>query len=87
MITQAIMDFIRDMVVNWISGVNDLSSGVDVLAAGSSIGGVSGQAGHFLALFISPGVWPVIVSAWGVWMAVWLATGLIAIFSRRGKSA
>jgi len=86
MITQAVLDFFRDVIVNWVSGVNSLMSGVDAGSAGAAIGGVAGQAGHFLALFISNGVWPAILAAWGVWLAVWLSTGLIAIISRRGKS-
>lgn len=86
MITQGLMDFFRDVIVNWISGVNGLMGGLDAGSAGAAIGGVADQAGHFLALFISNGVWPALLAAWGVWLAVWLATGLVAIVSRRGKS-
>jgi hypothetical protein len=81
------MDFFRDIIVNWISGVNSLLGGLDPQAAGAAIGGAAAQAGHFLALFISNGVWPAVLVAWGVWLTVWLATGLTAIISRRGKSA
>jgi hypothetical protein len=87
MITQAVLDFLRDVVLNWVSGVGSLASGVGASAAGAAIGGVAAQAGHFLALFISPGVWPAIVTAWGIWLVVWLTTGLIAIVARRGTSA
>lgn len=87
MITQAILDFFRDVLVNWINGVNSLMAGVDASAAGAAIGGVAAQAGHFLALFISNSVWPTVLATWAVWMGVWLTTGLIAILSRRGKAS
>lgn len=87
MITQSILDFFRDVIVNWINGMNSMLSGVDAGAAGAAIGGVAAQAGHFLALFISNSVWGAIVAAWLAWLALWLTTGLIAIFSRRGKAA
>lgn len=87
MITQSILDFFRDLVLNWVTGVGDIAHGVGAGAAGAAIGGVAAQAGHFLALFISPGVWPSIVTAWGIWLAVWLTTGLIAIVARRGSSS
>ncbi len=88
MIAQALMDFFRDVLVNWINGWNGLLAGVDATAAGAAIGGVAAQAGHFLALFIDNGVWVIgIVPAWLAWLAVWLATGLIAIISRRGKAS
>lgn len=87
MITQSLLDFFRDVVVNWINGWNGLLVGVDPGAAGAAIGGVAAQAGHFLALFISNSVWTPIVAAWGAWLTVWLATGLIAIVSRRGKAS
>lgn len=86
MITQWLLNFFRDIVVNWLSGMGTLLGGVDAHAAGAAIGGVAAQAGHFLGLFIAPGVWPAIVAAWGVWLAAWLVTGLVAIISRRGKS-
>jgi hypothetical protein len=86
MITQAIMDFFRDLIVNWVSGMNTLTAGLNPGAAGAAIGGVAANAGHFLALFISSAVWGVLMSALGVWFAVWLVTGLVAIVSRRGKS-
>lgn len=87
MIIQGLLDFVRDVVVTWISGVQTIAGGIDPGAAGAAIGGVAAQAGHFLALFISPGVWPVMVAAWGVWLVVWLATGLVAIVARRGSSS
>lgn len=86
MIIQAILDFVRDVVVNWVAGVAAIAQGAGASAAGAAIGGVAAQAGHFLALFIAPGVWPAIVVAWGVFLTVWLATGLVAIVARRGAS-
>lgn len=86
MIIQAVLDFVRDVIVNWISGVASLASGAGASAAGAAIGGVAAQAGHFLALFVSPGVWPAVVTAWGVFLTVWLGTGLVAIVARRNAS-
>lgn len=87
MITQALLDFFRDVIVNWINGVNSLMVGIDAAAAGAAIGGVAAAAGRLLALFVTNSGWLVILATWGVWMAVWLTTGLIAIVSRRGKAS
>lgn len=87
MIIQAVLDFLRDAVTNWISGFGTLAAGVGAGAAGAAIGGVAAQAGRFLALFISPGVWPVMVGTWVVWLSVWLTTGAVAIFARRNTSS
>lgn len=87
MITQAILDFIRDVVVNWVTGVGTASEGIGAAQAGAAIGGVAGQAGHFLALFVSPAVWPFMVAAWGIWFTAWLTTAVVAIIARRGASA
>lgn len=86
MITQALLDFLRDVVVNWITGTDSLMQGVDAGAAGAALGGVAALGGHVLALFVANSVWPAILSTWAVWLSVWLATGLIAIFSRRTKA-
>lgn len=87
MIIQAIMDFFRDVVVNWINGFGSITGGLDPAEAGSAIGGAAGGAGHFLALFISPSVWPAVAGAWGVWLAAWITTGLVAIIGRRASGS
>lgn len=86
MIIQAILDFFRDGVVNWLRGINIMLEGIPAQAAGAAIGGVADNAGHVLSLFISNDVWPGIATTWGVWMGVWLTTGLIAIIARRFSS-
>lgn len=86
MITQAVLDFVRDMFVNWISGFDSLLTGIDAAAAGAAIGAAASNAGHLLALFIDPGWWSTILAAWTAWIGVWLITGLIAIIARRGKA-
>lgn len=86
MITQSVMDFLRDIVVNWISGIGTIFAGIDMTAAGAAVGGAAAQASHFIALFIAPAVWPAVVAAWGVFMAITLTTAAIAIFTRRGKA-
>lgn len=87
MIVQAIIDFFRDVIVNWLSGMSGLTGGINPAEAGAAIGGVAAQAGHVLALFVSPGVWPAIVGAWTVFLSVWVITGLVAIIARRGASS
>lgn len=86
MIVQGFLDFLRDVVLNWVSGVGTLAAGMGASSAGAAIGGVAAQAGHFLALFISPGVWPAVVTAWGIWLLLWVTTGAIAIVARRAAS-
>lgn len=86
MITQSIIDFFRDLIVSWVSGFNSLLGGIDAESAGAAVGGVADSAGHFLALFIDPSVWPGIVTAWASWLAVWLVTGIVAIIGRRLSS-
>lgn len=87
MIIQAVLDFLRDVILNWISGVGSLAAGIGSQAAGAAIGGAAAQAGHFLALFVASGVWGALVAAWGVWLGVWLTTGMVAIFARRNTSS
>lgn len=87
MILQNIMDWFRDIIVGWMSGINDLMSGFASGAAGSGLGGAMTQAGHVLALFISPGVWGAVFAAWAAWLGVWSVTGLIAVIARRGTSS
>lgn len=87
MIAQAILDFFRDVALNWIGGMNTLASGIDAPAAGAAVGGVAAQAGHVLGLFIDSSVWPILVGTWAVWIVVWLATALIAMIARRFTSS
>lgn len=83
MIGQGLLDFLRDLLVTWIEGADALLGGIDASAAGAAIGGVAADAGHFIALFISPGVWVVVATAWASWLVLWLVTGLFAIIGRR----
>lgn len=83
MIFQSVLDVLRDIVLNWVSGAGSLAAGMGAQAAGAAIGGGAAQAGHFLALFVSAGVWPFLVGVWVVWLGVWLTTGMIAIVARR----
>lgn len=87
MIVQAILDFFRDVVVNWINGTTTILSGLDPNAAGAAIGAVAGPIGNFLALFIAPSWWTAITTAWLLWLGVWLTTGAIAIIARRGSGS
>lgn len=87
MIIQTIIDFFRDVVVNWIAGMNSTTAGINPEAAGSAIGGAAAGGGHFLALFIGPDVWGAIVTTWGIWLAVWITTALVAIIGRRASGS
>lgn len=87
MITQAVLDFVRDFLLNWVSGFGSIAAGMGAGAAGSAVGAVAAQAGRLLALFIAPSVWPSILVAFGVFLLVWLSTGVIAIFARRNTSS
>ena len=86
MITQSILDFIRDVIVNWTSGFGSFLGGIDAAGAGAAVGGAAASAGHLLALFIDPGVWPAVASAWVVFLGVWLSTAVVAIVGRRMAS-
>lgn len=87
MIPQMFMDWLRDIVLSWINGLNGPLSGLDAGAAGAGLGGVMAQAGHMLAVFISPSVWPAMFTAWAAWLALWGITGLIAVIARRGTAS
>lgn len=83
MITQGILDFFRDVVVNWIAGLSVLVAPVDAAGAGAAIGGVASGGGAVLWTFIDPNWWSTITAAFGAWLVVWLATALVAILGRR----
>lgn len=83
MIIQAIIDFVRDVIVNWTAGFNSLLGGIDASAAGAAVGGAAADAGHVLALFIAPSIWPGVVGAWVVFLSVWFVTAVVAIVGRR----
>lgn len=87
MIPQILMDWFRDVVLNFLNLMDSMLGGIDFEGAAGAIGGVSQQASHVLALFISPGVWPAIATAWAAWLAIWGITGLVAIVARRGTSS
>lgn len=87
LIVQTVLDFFRDSLVTWIGGLTTAAAGLNLRAAGAAVGGVAAQAGHFLALFVSPGVWGAVSAAWGVWLSVWALTALVAIIARRGTSS
>lgn len=83
MIGQAFIDWVRDLLVTWLRGIGGLLDGIDAAGAGAAIGGVAADAGHFIALFVAPGVWGVVATAWASWLIIWAVTGLFAIIGRR----
>lgn len=83
MIFQGFLDWFRDVQVNWLSGLNSMMDAVGADTAASAVGAAGAGAGRFLALFIGNGSWPAVLSAFGAYALVWLATGLIAVVSRR----
>jgi len=77
------MDFLRDVLVNWILGA---SSGVDTdsaVAAGAAIGGAAVSAGRFLALFIDPALFGAVGAAFAGFVVCWVAGALIAVIRGR----
>lgn len=83
MIIQAILDFFRDALVNWLSGVGSLVDAVGGTGTAAFVGSSVGDATHFLALFIGSVAWAALLSAFGAYVVLFLATGVIAIFTRR----
>lgn len=87
MITQNFLDWIRDVIVGWLNTLGTWITDMGIEGAGAAVGSFLGQTGNVLGLFISPGVWPVVLTAWTGWLALWAITGLIAVFARRGTSS
>lgn len=83
MITQAILDFFRDALINWFSGFDSIMNGIDMAGAGSALGNGAAGAGHLLALFILPSMWGGVLAAWATWAAIWIVTALVGIIGRR----
>ena len=86
MIVQAILDFFRDIVVNWISGISALVSPDAAESAGAAISGVGGSIASLLWLFLDPSVYVVAVGAFGAFLLVVVLTQLVAIIGRRGAA-
>lgn len=84
MISQAIMDFFRDIIVSWISGITTLFDPASAEAAGAAIGGAGAVSSRILWLVFDPGLFGVAVALFGSYLTVWLVTALIAVFGRRG---
>lgn len=87
MIIQGILDFFRDVGANFLTGVGVMIDNLGGAGAAQYIGHAFGNAGHFVALFISSVAWAALVSAFGAYVTLFLATGVIAIFTRRGTSS
>lgn len=87
MITQAVLDWFRDVLANWVSGVGTLVDSVGGNGAAAFIGGAAVNATHFLALFLSSVSWAALLSAFGAYVLIFLATGIIAIVARRGTAS
>ena len=87
MIPQGAVDWIRDLMFNWWTGFNSLIDTLGGSAAASSLGSVGSNAGHFIALFIGNVGWSALLSAFGAYVTLWLATGAIAVIARRGTSS
>lgn len=87
MIPQTLMDWFRDLIVAMLDNMATLLAGMDAAAAAGGIAGGLSAAGKLLALFISPGVWGSLMTVFGIWLAVWGITGVIAIIGRRGASS
>lgn len=87
MILQALLDWFRDVMVNFLTGWNDIVDAAGFTTAGAAVGGAAVGAGHFLALFIGAASFAVIGTAFTTYVGVWLVTGLMAVVSRRGTAS
>lgn len=87
MIAQDFLDWLRDVILNWVSGTKDIIDTAGFETAGDAVASAGIGAGHFLALFIGAASWAVAVTAFGTYVGVWLVTGLIAVVSRRGTAS
>lgn len=87
MITQGILDFFRDVQANFISGFGSLVDGVGGPGAAAYVASAFGNASHFVALFVSSVAWAALLASFGSYVFIWLASGIIAIFARRGTAS
>ena len=87
MIPQGLLDFVRDLFLNWWTGFNSLFTTLGASSAGAAVGSSVANAGHFIALFIGNVGWSALVAAFGAYCTIWLATAGIAIVARRGTSS
>lgn len=87
MIPQTFMDWFRDLIVTVLNATAGLLNGMDADAAAAGIASGLASAGRLLALFIAPSVWGSILTVFGIWLAVWSVTGVVAIIGRRGASS
>lgn len=87
MIIQSMLDFFRDLFATWVDGVSSLIPGDVAVAAGEGLGAAAGAVSRVLALFVSPTLWPSVLSMFSTFLVVFFLTALIAIVSRRGASS
>lgn len=83
MIIQTLMDFARDVLVNWLLGVASLwpaSAVTDFLA---NVTLPTAQVGHALAVIYLPAGWAAIIALLLSYAAFWVATQAIAFVIQR----
>lgn len=86
MIIQTLLDFMRDIAVNFLSGIAQLwpASNVDTQLSYLSI--PSATVGHILAMLYEPGGWGIMVSLLIAYVGVFLATIPIKMILGRIKA-
>lgn len=87
MIIQNLIDFARDLLVNFLVGVASLwpSSAVDAIMPSLSI--PSSLVGAFLAVFYLPSGWAIIITLLASYAALFVGTAIIkAVAGRVGAS-
>lgn len=84
MIVQGILDFLRDVVVNWVTGAASLLGGIDLEGAGAGLGSVASGVGSILGLFVAPSVWGAVVAAFLLFVSIYAGTAIVAVLGRRG---
>lgn len=83
MIVQSVIDFIRDVLVNWLVGINGLIDLGSAQGAAAGFGGAALAVSRILALFLDSAFWGGFVALFVTFLAVWAITALIAIVGRR----
>lgn len=86
MITQGFLDFIRNTLLNWFSGLSTLAGPDQWQEVGAAIRGGTSGVGSFLSLLFTNSGWGWVLGTYGLFLTVWLGSSLVAIVGRRMAS-
>lgn len=83
MIIQTVLDFIRDLLVNFLVGVAQLWPANSVDAVLTNISIPSSYVGAFLAVTYTPFIWGVCLTLLASYAALFVGTGIIKAIAGR----